>query len=75
MHITSGKYIVFSDGTCKVFDQHQIHAFMTGGMPVSSAGFFEIKPDGGVSCWGESTTLGVKSHPDDSDIIAEHLEF
>jgi len=59
------KYIVFKDGTATVFSTDSFHCYMTGGKEVLSAGFYE---DG--KCFGESTTLGVKSRLEDSEILA-----
>lgn len=71
--IKEGKYIVFKDGTSRVFSVNSFHIYMTGGKEVSSAGFYGFEKNMLV-CFGESTTLGVKSHPDDSEIIREqHL--
>lgn len=68
--MNEGKYIVFSDGTCRMFPVTNLHLYMVGNKDAVSAGRFEIKEDGKIRCFGESTTLGIKSHPDDADILA-----
>ena len=39
---------------------------------VTSAGFFSCGPDS-ISCFGESTTLGLKSNPEDAERIARKI--
>ena len=60
------KYIVFADGNVKVFSVNEIHAFQTDGKDVVSAGFYN-----GENTYGESTTLGVKSRPEDAQLIKD----
>lgn len=36
-----------------------------------SAGFVQIDADGHLCCYGESVSLKIKSHPDDSHLIRE----
>lgn len=64
------KYIIFKDGSVKVFDTDQIHSFMTGGKEVESAGFF-ISDDTGrpIEVYGESTTIGVKARKEDLPLL------
>lgn len=62
------KYIIFKDNSVKVFSEHEIHSWVAGGKPVLSAGFYED----GVA-FGQSTTLGVKSRPEDTEIIKKFL--
>lgn len=62
------KYIIFKDNSIKVFDDKEIHFFMAEGEPVLSAGFY----DNGIA-FGQSTTLGVKSRPEDTEIIKKFL--
>lgn len=67
------KYIVFADGTTEVFDETEIHSWVAGAREVVSAG----------KCWGddnmvlrvggESTTLGIKSRPEDVNHIQKWL--
>lgn len=74
MDLTSGKYIVFKDGTVEMFPVRQIHVLVANGRPVSSAGFFSISIDGNVKCYGGSDSLGISSHPDDTEIVREMLD-
>lgn len=64
------KYIVFRDGTVKVFSKDEIHSWVAGGKEVVSAGFYD-----GEKAYGESTTLGVKSRPEDIDLINKKDSF
>ena len=65
------KYLVFQDETAVVFANLISHREMAV-KPVRSAGFCRIETTrdefddivARVSCWGESATLGVKSHPE-----------
>lgn len=73
--LTEGKYVVRADGTARVFERTGIHAYNACGCPepdckgrAVSAGFFEVK-DGVVRTFGESGTLGLKSRPEDAEII------
>ena len=71
------KYIVFQDESSILFSESQSHLCMAGWKPVKSAGFCLIETyrndfddiRARVSCYGESTTLGVKSNPEDSKIL------
>lgn len=74
------KYIVRADGTGKVFDKSAIHAFQVCGCPFPdclgravSAGFVDVEDSGEARTYGESTTLGVKSRPEDIEIIRDLL--
>ena len=74
------KYIVKADGTGKVFDRSSIHAYQVCTCPIKdcpgravSAGFVDIEDDGTARTYGESTTLGVKSRPEDIEIIRSLL--
>lgn len=58
------KYIIFTDGTFKIFDVSKIHSWEAGTKPVKSAGFIEDN-----KTFGESTTLKVKSDPNDINIL------
>jgi hypothetical protein len=63
-----GKYIVFRDGSVRMFEEHHVHAWMSEGLSVTSAGYYRIV-DGDVECFGGSETLDVKSRPGDEDIL------
>lgn len=70
-----GKYIVFDNGECMVFDRTEIHAWMAKKVhshPVS-AGFFEIEPGGKVTPFGYSMTLDLRSKPSDAWLIKREL--
>lgn len=77
--MTEGKYVITLDGEAKIFSKDKIHAYKVcdcpdldcGGRAVS-AGFFEIR-DGAVKTFGESTSIGVQSRPEDAQIIAPLL--
>jgi len=66
------KYIVFADGHVRVFPTTRIHSFMAGGDTVLSAGFCD-RTGNKIEVWGESTTLGKKSRPEDAEIIQKHF--
>jgi hypothetical protein len=63
-----GKYIIFQDGSARLFEKHHVHAWMSGGLSVTSAGYYRIV-NGDVECFGGSETLDVKSCPGDGDIL------
>lgn len=71
----SGKYVIFEDDTAIVFPDYQVHATMArlkgGNKGVKSAGFFWN--DGGLRCYGESISIGVRSHDGDEKIIEKYL--
>jgi len=69
------KYVICADGSVKVFPRTGIHAYQVCGCPVQdcpgravSAGFWD-----GEKAYGESTSIGVKSRPEDTEIIRKHL--
>ena len=71
------KYIVFADNSAVIFPETTSHKFVAGDKLVISAGFCKIETyrnnfddiRANVCVWGESTTLNVKSNPDDAKII------
>ena len=71
------KYIVFQDGSAIIFADSMNHNYMANEKPVKSAGFCQIETyrnqfddiHAKISCFGESTTLGVKSDPNDAQIL------
>ncbi|MGJ1195391.1 helix-turn-helix transcriptional regulator [Sphingobacterium spiritivorum] len=72
------KYIII-DGSPVLFPVEFVHADMAyNGAHIESAGFFILLQDSDqklkVKCMGESTSLGVKSHPErDELLIAKYL--
>lgn len=73
------KYIIFEDFSGHpapiLFPQRVSHGEMRELVPYStvlSAGYLEFA-DGRFRVHGQSTSLGVKSRPEDLDIIARHL--
>lgn len=69
------KYVILADGKVRVFPREEIHAYQACGCPNSecggraiSAGFWD-----GEKASGESTSIGVKSRPEDTELIKEHL--
>lgn len=75
------KYIIFSNGEPVVFPDALGYNEVAGNHMVSSAGFCRIETyrdqwddiQAKVSVWGESTSLGVKSHPGDAEDIKKIL--
>ena len=71
------KYIVFQDGSAIIFADSMNHNYMANEKPVKSAGFCQIETyrnqfddiRAKISCFGESTTLGVKADPNDAQIL------
>ncbi len=68
------KYIIVEDGNLEkaiVFDQLLNHSDVGRGFhKVISAGFCSINSIlGGVSVWGESVTLDMKSRKEDAELI------
>jgi len=69
------KYVIRADGTVKVFPRTSIHAYQVCGCPEEdcprravSAGFYNTETG---EAYGESTSIGVKSRPEDSQIIRD----
>ena len=80
------KYIMFDDGSFLIFPLMSSHAEVARGSKVSSAGFVNFVPkedkdypglyECEASCFGESTTLGIKSNEEqDSRIISMSLIY
>lgn len=77
------KYILFKDGRIRLFDHEQMHSNLAGDRnTVLSAGFFNVAigyepvlndPFISVHVYGESTTLQIKSRPEDEKIIKHFL--
>lgn len=73
--MTEGKYIITLDGTVKMFEKTRIHAFQVCSCTekdcperVVSAGYFRTI-NGKIETYGESTTLNVKSRPEDAILL------
>lgn len=62
------KYIIFKNGFVDVFAKEKIHSWRADREEVISAGFWD-----GEKAFGESTTLGVKSRPEDTKLILQAL--
>lgn len=69
------KYVILQDSEVRVFPRKNIHAFNSCSCPEKdcpkravSAGFWD-----GERAYGESTTLGVKSRPEDTELILSSL--
>ena len=61
------KYIIFSNGTPVVFPDCIDHSAIAENKPVKSAGY-DIMLDW-CQCYGQSISLGVSSHSEDSEIV------
>jgi hypothetical protein len=74
------KYIILDDGSIEcpvIFSEILKHDAVAGRRTVTGAGFcrFSVKTDGtiGVTCWGKSISLNVKSRgKKDEEIIMKH---
>lgn len=71
---------MFLDNSAIVFSDRCDHKYMANGRPVKSAGFCSIETKRNqfddvvlsyCSCYGQSTSLGVKADPCDSEIVQE----
>ena len=76
------KYILFTDDGTEsgmdrvvIFDMIQRHADVAQALKVKpfSAGFMLLADE--ITCWGEATSLGLKSHPDDDTHITRLLSL
>lgn len=73
------KYIIFANGEPVIFPDTLGHNEVAGSRMVNSAGFCHIETHRNqwddirakVSVWGESTSLKVKSNPEDAEIIGK----
>lgn len=74
------KYVIYSDGLCAIFSNSISHRDMNINPinnPVISAGFCRVETfrdnfddvRAKVSCFGNSTSLGLGSRPEDENII------
>lgn len=74
---SKAKYIVIGRTSPIVFDETRKHSdvmrWLAPNAVCTGAGFCHITQDGAYVCYGESTSLGVKSHPDDSKILNRNL--
>ncbi len=72
------KYVITSDGFPILFDEALIHKHVSLNYTISSAGFFKtsiIQPENRikVTCWGESSSLHIRSKPETDEKIIEAL--
>jgi len=73
------KYVITSNGLPILFDEALIHKYVALNYNIDSAGFFEtsidiVKNKIKVKCWGESSSLHIRSKPiSDEKIIEEFL--
>lgn len=73
--VVISKYIILavSPGLAAiVFSKNLQHADVAGGRKVRSAGWVRVF-DGKVSCYGDSESLGKKSLPEDTEIVAKMI--
>ena len=77
------KYIVFQDGSAITFSDTLSHKEVAGNKRVQSAGFCVVETyrdnfdniKAKVSCYGESTSLGVGSLSSDNEDVARIFRF
>ena len=62
------KYIMLDYGPV-IFSEGYTHAEIAAGRNVSSAGFVSVDQNGKFHAYGDSFSLGLKSHPRDSKLI------
>lgn len=78
------KYILDAYGNFAIFSESDVHRDMARGMhnTIVSAGFCRIEVGAGkphgyeeveVICFGESVSLGLKSRPEDGEIITKKI--
>ena len=73
------KYVITNHGFPILFDETLIHKIVSMNYHVESAGFFTTSIDGvdsriKVKCWGESSSLHIRSKPiTDQKIIEAFL--
>jgi hypothetical protein len=64
------KYVRFDNGlndVIVIFPNFVEHSTVSIPGTAVSAGFIDFDPVGGLhSCWGESVSMGLSAHPDDS---------
>ncbi len=68
------KYIIYKNGSVEVFDVREIHSWRAGSREVVSAGFVSLENGEYKMCFGESKTLGVKSRPEDINLLDRKIE-
>lgn len=69
------KYIIFKNGSVKIFDCTQIHLHMSNGKEVISAGFLLLDQyNYPLQTFGGSLTLRVESRKEDLQIIRDFLK-
>lgn len=72
------KYVITNQGLPILFDQALIHSSVATHYNVQSAGFFSttINTETNrieVTCWGESSSLHIRSNPKGDKILIEEL--
>lgn len=69
------KYIKFKEVGFVLFERHISHCRLADkvGADVESAGFVEMDELNPPMCYGESTTLNVKSDPKDTELLRRRL--
>lgn len=70
------KYLILQNDRAEapvVFSQLLSHHDIAGGKSVCSAGFCELDEDGRWMAYGQSTSLNVRSRPQDAQILNRHL--
>ena len=72
------KYVITHDGFPILFDEALIHRSVSANYHVSSAGFFYtvLQPEESrikVKCWGESSSLHIRSNPQRDEKIIENF--
>ena len=70
------KYVITSNGLPILFDEALIHKYVSLNYEIASAGFFEtsfntLEHKITVKCWGESSSLHIRSNPLNDEKILE----
>jgi len=70
------KYVITTNGFPILFDEALIHRFVSLNYAINSAGFFSTSYDPNeckikVKCWGESSSLHIRSKPISDEKIIE----
>jgi len=71
------KYIVLNECYPRICSGAETHRDLAAGRKVTSAGFAQLytkeNGDFGVSCYGESVSLKIKSNPESDQRLLERL--
>ena len=70
------KYVITNNGLPILFDEALIHKYVSSNYVIASAGFCEILFNSSenkitVKCWGESSSLHIRSKPIEDEKILE----